>query len=428
VHIPVAVLNQVEPVGFDWQVPGLRAELVAELIRSLPKPTRRNLVPVADTAAALLDAVVVDGRPPGEPLLDVLERELGRIGGERIHRRDWDLDRLPPHLRLSFLVVDDEGAPLAQGHDLAALKVALVGEVRGAIAEVGDGIEQEDLTEWSFGPIERLVEREYGGQTVKAYPALVDEGDHVAIRLLDSEDEQHASMWAGVRRLLRLTIPLSLRGVQGGLSNDTRLALGFSPYPSATDLLEDCVSCALDELMADHGGPVWDGVAFDELRAAVRPRLSSRVIDVVSEVARVLAASREVGRRLERLTAAASAPTVADVSAQRDALVYDGFVSGIGRRRLADLERYLQAMVVRLDKQPDSPGRDREAMAVVHRVMRSYDQLFDALPPGSAPTDEVIDIAWMIEELRVSLFAQTLGAARSISEKRVLQAISAASR
>ncbi|MGZ4718452.1 MAG: ATP-dependent RNA helicase HrpA, partial [Acidimicrobiales bacterium] len=415
VHIPVAVLNQVRPVGFDWQVPGLRDELVAELIRSLPKALRRNLVPVADTARAFLDRMAADGvDPEREPLLDALERELGRIGGERIHRDDWRVDRLPPHLRLSFLVVDDDGAPVAQGDDLAALKVALVGEVRGAIAEAGSGIEQSGLTEWSFGPIEHLVEREYGGQTVKAYPALVDEGDSVAVRLLDSEAEQYASMWAGVRRLLRLTIPLSLKAVQAGLTNETRLALGWSPYPSAADLLDDCVSCALDELMAEcgagpDGGVVWDAAAFDRLRAAVRPRLQPLVAVVVGDVARVLATSREVGRRLERMTAPASAAAAADVADQRDALVYDGFVSGIGRSRLADLDRYLRAMVVRLDKQPDAPARDRDVMATVHRVQRRYYDVLDSLPAGVAPSADLIEIAWMIEELRVSLFAQTLG-------------------
>ncbi len=434
VHIPVAVLNQVRPVGFDWQVPGLREELVAELIRSLPKPLRRNLVPVAETARAFLDRVAGDGVDPDrEPLLDALERELGHLGGERIARGDWHVDRLPPHLRLSFLVVDDEGTPLAQGEDLGALKVALVGEVREAIAEVGTatGVEQSGLTAWSFGPIEHLVEREYGGQTVKAYPALVDDGDSVAIRLLDSEAEQYASMWAGVRRLLRLTIPLSLKAVQGGLTNEIRLALGWSPYPSPADLLDDCVSCALDELMAESavgadGGVVWDAVAFDQLREAVRPRLQSLVATVVGDVARVLATNRDVGRKLERMTAPASAATVGDVAAQRDALVYDGFVSGIGRSRLADLDRYLRAMLVRLDKQPDAPGRDRDAMAVVHRVQQRYYEVLDGLPAGVAPSPELIDVAWMIEELRVSLFAQTLGATRSISEKRVLQAIAAA--
>ncbi len=436
VHIPVAVLNQVQPIGFDWQVPGLREELVAELIRSLPKALRRNLVPVADTAREFLDRIgdesggAVD--PEREPLLDALEREMGRLGGERIRRDDWDLDRLPPHLRLSFLVVDDEGDPVAQGDDLGALKVDLVGEVRDAIAGAGTDIEQAGLTEWSFGPIEHLVERDYGGQVVKAYPALVDEGNSVAIRLLDSEDEQYASMWSGVRRLLRLTVPLSLKGVQGAMTNETRLALGWSPYPSAADLLEDCVACALDELMAgagvgSDGGVVWDAVAFDELRAAVRPDLPALVGAVVADVARVLASSREVGRKLERMTAPAAAGAASDVAAQRDALVYDGFVSGIGRARLADLDRYLQAMLVRLDKQPDGPRRDRDAMAVVHRVQARYYAVLDRLPAGVAPSPELIEVAWMIEELRVSLFAQTLGAARSISEKRVLQAIDAAS-
>jgi ATP-dependent helicase HrpA len=421
VHIPVALLNQVRPVGFDWQVPGLRGELVQELIRSLPKPLRRSLVPVPDTARAFLDRV----EPTSEPILDALERELPRIGGERIHRADWNLDQLPPHLRLIFLVVDDGDAVLGQGEDLEALKVELVGEVRGALAGAGVGIEREHVTEWDFGDLPRSIEHEHGGVRLRAYPALVDEGDCVAIRLLESDADQYAAMWAGTRRLLRLTVPLSLKNVQSHLSNGTRLALGWSPYPTVADLLEDCVASALDALMAEAGGPVWTSAGFEAVRLGVRDALSELVAEIIRDVARILAAARLVDRRLDALTVPSCAVARADVAAQREALVYDGFVSGVGRGRLDDVERYLQAMKIRLEKLPEAVARDREHMTSVHRVQVAYDRLFETLPAGSAPGDDVIEIAWMIEELRVSLFAQTLGTARPVSEKRVLDAIAA---
>jgi ATP-dependent helicase HrpA len=422
VHIPVSVLNQVEPTGFDWQVPGLREELVRELIRSLPKPLRRVLVPIPDTARGFLERV----EPLHEPLLEALARELTGEGGEPIRPADFDLDRLSPHLRLGFLVVDDEGEVLAHGEDLDRLKAELVGEIRDAIAEVGTGLERRGLTEWSIGELPQVIERQHRGQTVRAYPALVDEGDTVAVRLLETEADQALEMWEGTRRLLRLTVPLSLNGIVGGLSNADRLALATSPYPTAAALIDDGVAAALDGLMGEAGGPAWDVSGFDRLREQVRAGLAAHVMRILRELARVLRSSRDVDRGLERGTGAERAVAVADVAAQRDALVYDGFVSGVGGDRLADLDRYLRAMAVRLDKQPEAPGRDRERMAVVHRLRVSYDRLFDGLAPGEAPSEDVIAIAWMLEELRVSLFAQALGTPRPISEKRVLEAINLA--
>jgi ATP-dependent helicase HrpA len=429
VHIPVALLNQIDATGFDWQVPGLRHELVVELIRLLPKPLRRNLVPVPDTARAVLDLIAPLGSYPTEPLLDTLARELGRVGGELIRRTDWDLERLPSHLRLIFLVVDDDDEVLGQSHDLDALKVALSGEVRGALAEIGGGIERHGLTRWDFGVLDRLVEQDRGGQTVRGYPSLVDEGATVGIVLLDSADEQRDAMWAGTRRLLRLTVGFSLRSALDALDNDGRLALGMSPYPSVSALLDDAVVSVLDELMGPAGAPVWDAAGFERIQAQVRAEQAELVAEVVTNVVGVLQAWRDVGRRLERLSAVApAAATVADVTAQRDALVYDGFVPAVRGHRLPDVMRYLEAMSRRLDQQPGAPDRDRRNMAVIHRMQMTYDRLFDRVPVGQAPSDDVIEIAWMIEELRVSLFAQSLGTPHPISEKRVLQALESAGR
>jgi ATP-dependent helicase HrpA len=233
-------------------------------------------------------------------------------------------------------------------------------------------------------------------------------------------------MWEGNRRLLRLAVTVSRKAVLAQLTNDSRLALGWSPYPTVADLVDDALLAALDELIGEAGGPAWDAVAFDKLLAEVSAGLKGRVFEIVRDTARVLAASREVGRRLEQLHSPIPADVAGDLAAQRDALVYDGFVSGVGGRRLPDLVRYLRAMIVRLDKQPDAPARDRQHMATVQRVQAAYHRLLDSLPAGAAPDEPVIEIAWMIEELRVSLFAQSLGTPRAVSEKRILQAVHAA--
>ncbi len=424
VHIPVGVLNQVRADGFDWQVPGLRTELVSTLVRSLPKSVRRALVPVPEAVADFLR----DADPAREPLLDALERELGRRAGEPIRRGDWDLAGLPPHLRMLFLVIDGDGQVLGQGEDLEELTRRLAPSVRRVVAEAGDGLERRGLTDWDLDEIPRVVEREIGGQQVRGYPALVDEGDEVSLQVLGSAEAQHEEMWAGLRRLLRLRTGRVGSSALRSLGNDDRLVLSTSPYPSVADLVNDCVLAALDEAMARHGAPVWTRPAYAELQARVGAELGVGVAGCLAAVVEVLRASAEVARRLASSPGPGAGAALADVAAQRDALVYDGFVTGVGVARLDDVARYLRAMTLRLDRRGRAPGRDDELMATVHRVQRRHDLLVDQLGPVASSRPDVLDIAWLIEELRVSLFAQTLGTPRPVSAKRVLEAIDAAAR
>ena len=291
VHIPVGVLNQVRPEGFDWQVPGLRVELVSTLIRSLPKALRRGLVPVPETVAAFLRTA----DPTREPLLDALERELGRRGGSRIRRQDWDVEGLPPHLRILFLVIDDDDQVLAQGEDLDELTRRLAGPVRQAIAEAGGGIERSGLTDWDGDELPHLVEREVAGQRIRGYPALVDDGDTVSVQVMDTADAQHQAMWAGTRRLLQRGLGRAGQAALRGLTNDDRLILGTSPYPRVADLVDDCVVATLDDSMARAGAPVWTRQAFDELRRHVTTGFDARLGDTVAAVVGVLRASGRGG-------------------------------------------------------------------------------------------------------------------------------------
>ncbi len=427
VHIPVDVLNQVEDQGFDWLVPGLRVELVGELIRSLPKAKRRGVVPVPETVARFLDEV-----PAGsEPLLGALESRLSQWGGEPIGRSDWDRGRLPPHLRLLFLVVDDDDQVLAQGEDLRRLQAEMAGQIRLRVAAAGAELERGGLTRWEVGEIPRQVELTRGATRVVGYPAVVDEGETVGLRVLDTADAQHEAHWAGVRRLVRLSVGVPLRSILRDLPTEAQLALTQSPYPSTAALLDDCVTAALDQVMADAGAPVWDQVSFDRVRRRASGELGAGAATTIRSVADLLAVDRQVGQRLEQLAGSAAgagsgaAVVVDDVAAQRGGLVYDGFVSGVGVERLVDVARYLRAILVRLDRRRESPGRDDQLMAEVHSVQADYERLLDRLEPARAGAPEVIDLAWLIEELRVSLFAQSLGTSTPVSTKRVRSAVAA---
>ena len=419
VHVPLPVLNQVTADGFDWQVPGLREELVTALVRSLPKPLRRNLVPAPDHARAALGRLA-----PGDgPLLDALARELQRTSGVAVPPGSFELDRVPAHLKVTFRVTDERHRTVGEGKDLDALKLRLRSRMRAAISAAADGLERGGLRTWSVGELPRTVERRRGGRTVKAYPALVDEGGSVAVRLLETEAEQRRAMAQGTRRLLLLGVPSPVRSVLGRLTNAEKMTLSQYPHGSATELFDDCIACAVDALVAEAGGPAWDSGGFARLHATVRAGLDEAVLDVVATVERILAAAREVAERLEGPAGPALAPALADARAQLSGLVYRGFVGATGRRRLADVLRYVRAIGQRLEKLPHDPGRDRERMLDVEELERSYRGLLAELPPGRPVPEALRQVRWMLEELRVSYFAQTLGTPAPVSAKRVRRAM-----
>ena len=418
VHVPLPVLNQVTGDGFDWQVPGLREELLTALIRSLPKPVRRNFVPAPDYARAVLQRVA----PREGPLLDVLARELERMSGVAVPPGSWQLDRVPDHLKVTFRVVDERHRTLAEGKDLEGLKLRLREKLRAALAVAVDGIEQQGLRTWSLGRLPRSVEQRRGGRVVRAYPALVDEGGSVAVRMLESEAEQQRAMWQGTRRLLLLQVPSPVRFVLGRLSGRAKLTLSQYPHGSPAELFDDCVSCAVDALTAECGGPAWDEDGFATLHDKVRAELADTTLDVVTDVERILAVADDV-ERLKGTASPALTPALADVRAQLSELVYPGFVTATGRRRLPDVLRYLRAAGHRLEKLPHDPHRDREQMLRVRQLQQAYERLLDELPIDRPAGEPLQHIRWMLEELRVSYFAQTLGTPYPVSDKRIRRAM-----
>ncbi|MFF7649074.1 ATP-dependent RNA helicase HrpA [Streptomyces sp. NPDC007983] len=429
VHIPLQVLNQVTPDGFDWQIPGLREDLVTELIRSLPKPVRRHYVPAPNYAKRFLDGAV----PLQEPLTAALGRELHRMVGVRIEPEDWDPDRVPDHLKITFRVVDERRRKLAEDKDLEALKQRLKPKTRAAISKAFEsskeavGIEQRGgLTTWTVGTLPRTFETRRGGQPVKAYPALVDEGASVALRLFDTEPEQRQAMWRGTRRLILLQLPSNpAKFAQGKLTNQAKLALSSSPHGSIAALFEDCVSASADRLIAARGGPAWDEESFRKLFDAVRADIADATLDTVRKVQEVLAAWQACERRLKGIKSPVLLPSLADVREQLSELMKPGFVTAHGVRRLPDLMRYLVAVDRRLQQLPTNAERDRTRMAKVKEMRDEYAWLLEQFPAGRPVPPEALEIRWMIEELRVSYFAHALGTAYPVSDKRIVKAIDA---
>ncbi|GAB2728122.1 ATP-dependent RNA helicase HrpA [Nocardia thraciensis] len=421
VHIPVAQLAHVRAVGFDWLVPGMREELVAALIKTLPKHLRRSVVPAPDFARAALARLT----PRAEPLRSGLARELSQLGSVTIGPADLDPAALPDHLRMTFAATAADGTVVDRSKSLASLKNTLAEQVSKSVARATAAAERAPATVWtseSLGTLEPTVRREAGGQTVIGYPALVPEGEGVAVRVLSSPAQQAAAMRAGTRALVLRELPSSTRAVTAGLSPTDRLALSQNPYGSLDALVEDCRACAADELIAAHGGPVRSPDRFRALVDAVRPQFSNAVARIVRLVVPVLAEAHRVRAALSGI---ADREIGDDVAHQLDELVFPGFVREFGSTRLRELPRYLQAATLRLEALPASADRDRRGMAELDRVHAAYQRLLDALPEARRTAPDVTEIWWMTEELRVSLFAQQLGTPYPVSAKRIEKAIAA---
>ncbi|HVN11178.1 MAG TPA: ATP-dependent RNA helicase HrpA [Kineosporiaceae bacterium] len=424
VEIPLAVLNQVDADDFSWQVPGLRLELITQLIRTLPKQLRRLLVPAPDHARQALAQL----RPGAAPLLDALERELGRQAGAPIPRDAWQLGRLPAYLRMTFRVLDAEGSILAEGKDLDALRRRLRPRQRHTLARAASALERGGLRAWPDhlpdGVLPRTFTRQVttadgATQTVTGFPALVDEGEGIGVRVLATEADQRHAMTLGTRRLLLLNVASPARAVLARLDNASKLALASAPHPSPSALFDDCTAAAVDAIVTDAGGPAWTAPEFGELLATVRSRLDTEVMQVVRLVARVLSAAADVDRRLRGTTSPVLLPALTDVRTQVSHLVHPHFVADTGVARLPDVVRYLRAAAVRLDALPERPERDRQLMGRIEVVQQSCHDALAALPLGKEPSPELAGVRWMIEELRVSFFAQQLGTAYPVSEKRI---------
>ncbi|MGI8576663.1 MAG: ATP-dependent RNA helicase HrpA [Nocardioidaceae bacterium] len=419
VDIPVSALPQVSADDFSWPVPGLRHELVVALIRSLPKALRVKFVPAPNYASGFLDSMTAGE----EPLLDALERYLRRTTGEQVPREAWQLDKVPDHLRPSFRILGDDGEVLGEGRDMHALQRTLVKNASQSIASAAASLERSGITSWDFDSVPREFGQTRAGHEVRGYPALVDRKDSVSIEVFSTAAEQEEVMWVGLRRLLMLTVPSPAASITSGLGNADKLALGLNRHGSVSALLDDCFGCAVDSIVAEHGGLVWDRAGFEALVHRVGAEATTRTRDVISLTREALLAGQEVDRRISGRAELALLPALSDLASQWHRMIYPGFVAESGVSGLRNLSRYFAAMGERLDKLPSDPRRDAVLMGTVAGVQTPYLHQLAALPAGRRPDAMLREIGWMIEELRVSLWAQRLGTTRPISPPRIERAL-----
>ena len=423
IKIPIDLLNQIKNRGFDWQVPGFRKDLIIALIKSLPKSLRRNLVPAPNYAEAFLERI----KTTDQPILESLENEFRKMTGVKITSEDWQLDQVPDYLKMTFSIINSNNEEIASGKDLVLLKEQLKNEVQKALSTLTTkkivSIEQSNITDWNFGTLPTTYEEKQKNYTVKAYPALIDHQDSVSIELVDNQEEQQKLNKLGLRRLLMLNIPSPIKYLHEKLPNKSKLGLYFNSFGTVLMLIDDCIACAVDELIDKYNQNIQNQDQYQKLLDYTKTNINETVIDIAKQVESILTLHYNINKKLKGRVDLSLAFALSDIKRQLSNLVYKGFVADSGYKRLADVYRYLLAIEKRIEKLMGNVTKDRQSMNIIEEVENQYEKWVNSLPQIVRSKDSVINIRWMIEELRVNLFAQQLGTPYPISPKRVKQQI-----
>ncbi|UAA40782.1 ATP-dependent RNA helicase HrpA [Paraneptunicella aestuarii] len=414
--IPLPILNQVHDQGFDWLVPGLRHELIVSLIKSLPKQYRRNFVPAPDYANAVLN----DIHPEQGEFLSVLSQKLLRMTGVEIGLEQWQWDNLPVHLHFNFKVLDNNHQVIKQGRNLLELQTALKDKFKETLDKtVPDSIEQDDLNEWNIGELPEQWTSKTAGFELKSYPALSREGQQVNVRLFPNQDEAVREHRVGLRCLLMKQLPSPVGYLQDKLPNKAKLGLYFNPFGQVKKLIDDCIEAVIDEYLIASDNSIRSQAQFELLTKTIAGELNERVLVVASEVEKGLTEAHAINKKLKGKVGFEMVQAFNDVKQHLASLVYPGFVTDVGVRRLKDWRRYIQGLSKRLEKLPVDPIKDKQHQLSIEKVTARYQSLLNTIPKGRPVSDEIAEVRWMIEELRVSLFAQQLGTSMPISAKRI---------
>ncbi len=419
-QVPLAFVNAVPARRCEWLVPGLLPDKVAELIRGLPKALRRNFVPAPDFARAFAEA-----EPPRDaPLLDALAAYLRRVTGVEIAAGDFAGIELPAHFSMRFRVYDEHGKTLAEGRDIEAIRDAWGGAANAAFSRRADvELAREEVAEFDF---EDIPERIVSAGNLVAWPALVDLGASVALRVFERADEARDAHVQGVRRLLRRALQEKIKQARRQLPIERRLALKYAGIASVDELREDIVEAALNELLdarthavgprGARGLDLRQRVAFREAEAEIGGHLFATAVDLLKLVEEVLAAYAEFTPWLEPPLIGYAKANYDDLREQLAELVHPGFVQKVEKSRLQHFPRYLKAMRLRAERLRQDATRDQARMLTVRGYWREYLQ---RKASGDADPARLAELRWLIEELRVSLFAQELKTAEPVSPKRL---------
>ncbi len=426
--VPATVLNQVDEGRADWLVPGLLREKVIALIKGLPKALRRSFVPVPDYADRVLGALVDSAGQTDTPLVQRLGAELKRLSGVHIPEDAWDSAALPEHLKLRLRVIDAEGKTLAADRDLVGLRREHAGDGEAASTHSlpSSGLEREGLSDWGFDALPEQVSIEQGGIRLQGFPALVDGGDSVAVRVLDSRPNAEFAHHAGLRRLIMLRLARDLRYLRRHLPKLQQMRLQYAraaqpddPGKAPKDLEEEIVSLVVDLTFIEGQPPVRDRQTFEQRITGCKGDMLDIAAEACELLAEILQNYQQLRKTLSGITQIHWLASVKDMQAQLDQLVYRGFLQQVPFEHLRDYPRYLQALRLRADKLRHAAGRDQQRLRELQSAHdRWRERVVDARRKGREDP-RLDEIGWMLQELRVSFFAQELKTPYPVSLKRI---------
>lgn len=423
--VPLALIHQVSAERCEWLVPGLLREKIIALLRSLPKPLRKSFVPVPDYADACLRAL----QPSDEPLTRALAGELKRLTGVHIPEDAWRVDALPDHLRMGYRILDEKGRTVAEGRDLARLRKEHGGDAGAASQQPPTHeLERDGLRDWDFGGLPETVPLKRAGIRMQGYPALIDRGDTVAIRVLDSRQRAGRAMRAGLRRLFMLKLGQEMRHLRRTLPELARMRLQYARIPEAPeglasdarrDLEDELTGLILDLAFIENRPPIRDGEAFAARLAAGKGGLMRVADEVCKLVGCLLDEYQQARKALAGDTPVNWIPMVSDMRRQLDRLVYQGFLQSTPWENLVHFPRYLKAIRMRRDKLHHAAGRDLQRMREMEPLYGQWREKDEKARKAGKPDERIDELRWSFEELRVSLFAQELKTAVPVSLKRI---------
>ncbi|HVE48245.1 MAG TPA: ATP-dependent RNA helicase HrpA [Casimicrobiaceae bacterium] len=414
--VPLSMLNQLDDARLSWLVPGMIRDKVREYVKALPKQFRNRLLPLPDIVTTFLADT-----PPGEaPLTDALRAWIKRRLGESPAANAWDAIDLPPHLMVNVRVVDASGHELGSDRDLTRLRQKL-GEAAQMSFAKGAAFEKKGLKRWDFGDLPATISTRRDGSAVTGYPALIDEGDSVSLALLDTAEAAEAATRKGVVGLIRLALPEQAARVAKTPAAFTQASIVLRSAITLDRLSEDVLQAIYDRAFVGDDPLPRNQAAFDEQIKRARTRLPAVADSAFRLLAEIVSRYQALSQRLAALPSA-HARFAADIRAQRDQLIHPGFFSATPWSQLAHIPRYLETLERRIAKFVERPDREARHAELLRELARRHAARAERnrLTGRSDPALE--RFRWLLEELKVSLFAQDLKTPYPVSIKRVEKA------
>ncbi len=425
--VPLHLLNQLDERRCEWLVAGLLRDKITYLLKGLPKALRKNFVPVPQVVTTVMDILDADSGP----LTDALSQALFKKIGVEVPVSAWDVADLPSHLLMNFSVVDADGQEIASGRDLPALRHQLGVKARRTFSETASyAFERKGSVTWDFDELPEQVEVDRGKGKLVGYPAIVDEGKSVGLTLLDTEAEADAATHRGLRRLFQLALPDQMKSLARNLPGFNEMQLRYALLDDhgagkqdksavADRLRDELVAAICDRAFFVEQEPIRNRKQFD-IRAA---KGKTRLMDVAQELCRIageiLAEHQTLRAKIGQPQFAAWPRVLSDIRAQLKELLSPGFLATVPFDRLKHYSRYIRAIAIRLDKIASNPERDANWQQQLARYWQSYQAGLVADRARGMRSPQLEEMRWMLEELRVSLWAQQLKTPYPVSFKRV---------